>query len=184
MDIEQAFYTEAGDQSKLKENLIIDYHPCSEEELGLTEGEDANIYPISEGDVSTVKKYKHLFYCFDQSQVEIMNDGSSNNFSMLTLNFFIPDDLCFNYEEDSLSCDPGVDYWKEMAHKYLIILENQKRFESDNYIDETPVVDESQLRWVHFSQSFNQIEYTIKETVIEREDNLFIEVSNLTGGED
>lgn len=53
-----------------------------------------------------------------------MNDASANNFSMLTLNFFIPDDQCNNHEEDSLFCETDTDYWKDMAHKYLIVLEN------------------------------------------------------------
>ena len=124
MDIEQAFYTEAGDQSKLKENLIIDYHPCSEEELGLTEGEDANIYPISEGDVSTVKKYKHLFYCFDHSKIEIMNDSSASNFAKLSLHFAIPASFCLDSMADSLSCRPSTNYWKYMSNKSILLLEN------------------------------------------------------------
>ena len=50
--------------------------------------------------------------------------------------------------EDSVSCQPETKYWKYMSTKYIVFLENYKRFESDNYSDETPVVNESSLRWI------------------------------------
>ena len=78
-------------------------HKCSEEELGLTDSNDSKFYPIMEEMKLTVERMKSIFYCFDQSQVKIMNDSSSNKISQLSIEFKVPENLC-NFDTDRNEC--------------------------------------------------------------------------------
>ena len=67
------------------------------------------------------------------------------------------------------------DYAGIMANKWLVTLKNKKRFESNSYTDGKIMIEESEIEWMPFIQSGAvTINYEIKETVIAREDNLFM----------
>ena len=64
-----------------------------------------------------------------------MNDFNSAVTYRLSFYFDIPYDLCQNDYEDEvdLQCTPGVKYDRALAEKWIAIINNQKRFVSDNY---------------------------------------------------
>ena len=62
-----------------------------------------------------------------------------------------------------------------MANKWLVTLQNKKRFESNSYTDGKIMIEESEIEWTPFIHSGAiSTNYKIKETVIAREDNLFM----------
>ena len=53
---------------------VLDLHKCTEEELGLDESGNSKFYPIIEELQDSLANLKEIFYCFDHSSVQIMND--------------------------------------------------------------------------------------------------------------
>ena len=49
------------------ETVFLDYHSCTEEELGLYGSEHSKFYPILDEDLALLTLVKAEFLCFDQS---------------------------------------------------------------------------------------------------------------------
>ena len=64
-----------------------------------------------------------------------MNDINSAKNYLLSFYLDIPIELCQYYEEDEedLECTPDVKYNVALKNKWIAILSNRKRFESDSY---------------------------------------------------
>ena len=58
-------------------------------------------------------KEQSEWYCFDHSDVEIMNDSSSSLNKLLTISFEIPSELC-DLDDDEIECVPHPGYKKKM----------------------------------------------------------------------
>lgn len=56
----------------------IEYHYCSDEELGLEEGPNTKIYPIFESVVTEVVTWKKKFKCIDSKDTIIWGDYNSS----------------------------------------------------------------------------------------------------------
>ena len=182
ISIWQTFFSETGEQKDDKE---LSFHKCSDEELGLVSGEtQSKINPISSSDLETVKLFKHLFYCFDQSEVELLNDAAASEYSGLDIEMNIPEYQCENDLDEALICDPGTEYWYDLSEKWITVLMNERRFLSDNYSAKTPVLKESVLSWMRFPHRALEKEYKVKETALFREDSLFMAVNGITQIED
>ena len=113
----------------------LESHPCTEEELGLVTSSESNFFPHTESSKAAIGGKAHLFHCFDQETISIMNDGNSFTSDKLEITFNIPHEQCQNDEFDlkDLQCDPGVYYDLALTNKWIVLLYNQKRFISDNY---------------------------------------------------
>ena len=92
---------------------------------------------------------KSLWYCFDNSEVQIFNDISSAKSKKLSISFDMPSDLC-NLDFHGTECVPHKGYKKQMLEKYAMLLTNQRRFISDKYSGDTPTVKESVITWIDF----------------------------------
>ena len=55
----------------------LDYHTCSDEELGFTQGPDTIIYPIFETSAKEVQTWKKKFKCVNKEDLVIWGDYSS-----------------------------------------------------------------------------------------------------------
>ena len=55
----------------------LDYHFCSDEELGFADGPDTAIYPIFESSLSEVQTYRKKFKCVDKKDLVIWGDYNS-----------------------------------------------------------------------------------------------------------
>ena len=60
------------------------------------------------------------------------------------------------------------------------MLHNHKRFNSELYEGDSSVIQESLIEWIPFPR-FQMLKiYWLKETLIEREDNLFMDIYQVT----
>ena len=58
-------------------SLSLDYHYCSDEELGFVRGPETLIYPIFESSLQEVETYKKKFKCVDREHLNIWGDYNS-----------------------------------------------------------------------------------------------------------
>ena len=95
--------------------FLIESHPCSEKELGLT-GNHTNFMPIHESSTAYVNLYKHKLLCLNQEDLEIQGTFSSKKAKILraTLKRCYGHDYCKSEEEIN----------EYLEDKYLIILIN------------------------------------------------------------
>ena len=66
-------YDEAIEGARKK----LDYHYCSDEELGLVRNNETQIYPTLEGSIDELKLYKKKFKCIPNEQVALWGDYNS-----------------------------------------------------------------------------------------------------------
>ena len=56
---------------------VLDYHYCSDEELGLVRGPDTTIYPFFQDSIEEVMAYRKKFKCARKEDLEIWGDFNS-----------------------------------------------------------------------------------------------------------
>ena len=122
---------------------------------------------------------KENFYCFDHSSVQIMNDRNAGKVKQLIINFKIPASQCAN-DTNTMECVPIVEYEQELSWKFITILQNRKRLETDRYDGGSPIVKESFLGFFSFPKGQLRYDFEISETLIEHEDNLFMSIDSFT----
>ena len=154
--------------------FYIESHPCSERELGLT-GNHSSFQPIHETSTAYVNLYKHKFVCLDQEDLEIQGTFSSKKAKLLraTLNRCSGHDYCKSQEEIN----------EYLENKYLLLLINQIRFDSERYGEES-IVPESRVDWIRVSTKIQfEQPYSVKKTRLQLQD-LHIDLDQLTELED
>ena len=105
---------------------------------------------------------------------------------LFSLYFNVPEEQCENKYDDEkdLECKTNVTYSRALQDKYVVLLQNQRRFQADLYSGESPIIEESYLSWVTFSDT-NQLEaFQIREQELSRDDNLAFALHGLTDNED
>ena len=65
------------DGSLKAETREVDYHECTDEELGYEQGPNTAIYPIFESSLSEVQTYRKKFKCIDKKDLIIWGDYNS-----------------------------------------------------------------------------------------------------------
>ena len=64
---------ELGDNKKTP----LSYHPCTDSELGLEDGPDNRVYPLSDSQMQELTTYKKKFKCIDPTNFKIWGDYNS-----------------------------------------------------------------------------------------------------------
>ena len=67
-----------------------------------------------------------------------------------------------------------------MREKHLVTLTNQRRFVSDKYEGDTPILKESIVTWYEFPRTPLGKFFTINVSLLERDDSLFINIEDVT----
>ena len=98
----------AENSNEIFVSQVLDLHKCTEEELGLDESGNSKFYPINEEYYNNLANIKELFYCFDHSSVQIMNNWTTNRNKVLSIFFRIPASNC-SYDTNTLECVPNVE---------------------------------------------------------------------------
>ena len=163
-------------------NIPLEHHKCTEQELGLKSNKDSKFFPLHEEDLIFMEKAKDFFYCFDHSQIEIANQFDSTQ--SISLNIRVSNPYCELSKERYNSCDYDFDYHQSIYWKNIIILKNEKRFVADKYSNNNPIVDEALLEWYTLPQVPEQRLYNIQKTLIVRDDNLIFSNDALTEDDD
>ena len=65
----------------------VDYHYCSDEELGFSPGPATTIYPIFSSSVSEVKMWKKKFKCLNKEDMVIWGNYNSKEAQQVTIKF-------------------------------------------------------------------------------------------------
>ena len=83
-------------------------------------------------------------------------------------------------DEDKIECIPHVGLKKQMIYKWAMLLTNQRRFVQDEYSGDTPIVNESVFTWIKIPSRPTQLNYSVKETELSREDSIFMSIASVT----
>ena len=67
------------------------------------------------------ESYKSKFYCFDNSDVKLMNDNTSATMQLLSIYYDMPTDAC-DLKDDEVECIPKAGIRKKMLDKYALLL--------------------------------------------------------------
>ena len=94
----------------------IDYHYCSDEELGFFRGPDTQIFPIFSSQLAEVQLFRNKFKCFKKSSVELWGDFNSARAQQLTVKF----KMC----EGKSICESKENIREWLKGKYILLLYN------------------------------------------------------------
>ena len=152
-------------------------HRCTKEELGLDDsaGEDkAAFYPTSIKFKRDLQEYWNNFICLDNPEdIALRGDLSSARSSLLEVKIT----RCDSSEEENCKSDEITH--KFFEGKYIAILTNQIRFDSNQY-GEDSIIRESRLDWLEYAMSVTQaLEMKIKKTNLYLQD-LGLNLDSLT----
>ena len=81
-----------------------------------------------------------------------MNDRNTNKAKQLVIDFKIPASQCTN-DSNAIECVPSEEYELDLSQKFVTILQNRKRLETDSYDKGSPIVKESLLSFLLFPKS-------------------------------
>ena len=122
-----------NDDGRIEVNTqIINSHICSEEELGLVEG-DSKFFPIAESSLEAVAINQRGMVCLDESDIHIRSDKNSVSGRVLLVNLkrCAGKDYCKSEEEIDAFFANG---------RYLLLLANEIKFDSTKYSEESIVL--------------------------------------------
>ena len=120
------------------------------------------------------------FQCINNQELEIIGDKDTFNRKHLKISLKIKPEYCINSETESLECALSVENEKYLESLFFVTLTNQRRFLTENYESETPLVEESVMEFQEIPiRSMLRI-MEISETLLEREDNLLIAINYVT----
>ena len=116
----------------------IPTHICSEEELGIVEG-DSKFFPIHENSLRDTKMVSQKLQCLDKD-FRLQGDYNSAYAKILKLTF----EICDRSVEEN-DCAPEEEIRDWLKRKFLVVLMNQERFQQT--IGEDMIKQESKLVW-------------------------------------
>ena len=85
----------------------IDYHYCSDEELGFVQGPNTSIFPIFSSSVAEVQLYRKKFKCFKKESAELWGDFNSARAQQLTVKF----KMCKSEEPGVCESEANIREW-------------------------------------------------------------------------
>lgn len=154
-----------------------DIHPCTEEEL-------ANFFPRNKVASIYWDQALPLMYCIDPSKFKIRGDSySQTSFANFRLTFNIPEEKCRENEYD-LECVTTREFFETVENKRIFTFRNRVRFNAEGYGEGAHIIKETVLQQYEFPKTATQKNYLVREDILEREDSLFMHISNLTGETD
>jgi len=95
----------------------IEFHYCTDEELGFEPGPNTLIYPVFKTSLSVVTTWKKKFKCIDREDMVIWGDYNSEKAQQITFNFR----MCEGHDY----CETPEEIKKWLAGKYILLLYNQ-----------------------------------------------------------
>lgn len=83
-----------------------------------------------------------------------------------------------------MECVTTREFDELMASKYIFTFHNRIRFDADSYSEDAHVIPETVFRWTKIPTTAKIQNFQIKEQILETEDNLVMQISDVTGKED
>ena len=130
-----------GDQKYDNDRLNFDF--CTEEELGLVQGPNTQMFPMYKPSQPDLEVYKKKFKCARRDEYEIWGDYSSAAAQQFAFNFR----MCEGTTASGVLCHPKEDILEWLKAKYIVVVYNQIRFDSDSFY-ESAAIAESRLTYV------------------------------------
>ena len=108
------------------------------------------LYPIQESMINELKTFKNKFRCADNPErdLELWGDFNSQKTQQLAIRFrrCTGKDYCKSEEE--------VRDW--LRRKYIVILYNQVRFDTEQYFENSRV-EESRIKYIQINSQVNEL---------------------------
>ena len=145
---------EASQGSRWRE---IETRSCTEEDLYLNEDEEGSdedskskMYSLHEKGKFSVAYYKNKFRCTDED-ISVIGDYNSDKARQFVIQF----EKCDNKTRST--CKSEEEIVKFLMEKYILILQNNLRFDTEKHSEESVVIKESRLIWHPISSQIRQI---------------------------
>ena len=115
-----------------------------------------------------------VWFCTDQSQLQIAGNGHTR--SQINLNFevMIKKELCI--EKSGVQCEMSPQHEEMFSNVHFMSLQNSQRFDENQFGPGGPIVSESEVVLFHSPATSETKVMRIEETVISLSDNRFIEI--------
>ena len=135
--------------------------------------------PINENNLREIELYQKKFICIDPEHMTIHGDYNSKETRQLNMQLL----RCQNTTEEPDQCESEEVISKFFKKKFLLMLYNQKRFDSSKYQKDS-IVQEAKSIWIPVNTQWQQtIGYQISKTHIFLQDQA-IDLDDLTLIED
>ena len=105
------------------------------------------------------------------------------DFSSLTFSVLIPEHQC-RYDPLDYQCSGSYEYEDSMRNKNILMLSNRKRFNNQDYSSDSPIVRESQIRWINFPLLQTKYDFKVQISELTREDNILMAIEDVTAVEE
>ena len=101
------------------------------------------------------------------------------------MSIIIPKKYCKNSQaEFRTSCEPTDEYKFATQGHVIWNIMNQQRLLQNEYKSGSPIEDYMQIEWQYIPMRSENWEYTIKRSIIDHEDNLFMALNGVTNVEE
>ena len=163
-------------QYKAGRRRIDSQRKCSQEELGFGDNpKDSKFNPSNEGNKALVDLYQKKFHCLGEEDLYVFGDFNSDRASLMNVQLV----LCNKETQPNLECKSEDDIKKFLRNKYVLLLYNQVRFDS-NFYGQEAIRRESQIKWITINTQIQMSSpYTLSQTQLFLQDQA-INLDDLT----
>ena len=140
----------------------IENHFCTDEDLGIDKTQNTVMFPLVQYSQAEVLTYRKKFRCIDNDELRIWGDYNSAKAQQIIVRF----KMCIG--EDNCESEENIREW--LKRKYIVILHNQIRFDSEQYFADSRV-PESRIIYIPISsQNREIISFKVQTTNLELQD--------------
>lgn len=126
----------------------IPSHTCSLEELGI-EGNDSSFFALAERQAATIKTYQKKFKCLDRDELYVSGEFNSEKAALINMR------LVRCEETETQKCKSNDEITAFFRDKYLLLLFNEKYFDSNQY-EESSIVSAARVKWFTINTQVQQ----------------------------
>ena len=158
----------------------VDIRPCTRQELGLDPDamDTSKFYKTHPSSEAYLSRYWKKLSCYDE-QVDIQGDYQSDRASNLMINVVRCNNATRREDEPPCKSEQEITSW--LKRKFVLTLNNQRRFEQSNYDQGTVVYDVAHFVWNPIqSTERKEIVNEIRVYEIQAQDSLYIHAYELT----
>ena len=140
-------YDERGEFVETYEK--VPHRKCTDQDLGLDGGKNAQFFPMSAKIKEQVEEIKHLYQCIDSDVISIMGSyDSSSEGRMIYIRLTYKCEVENECTEQEISRQMFKNNWLQM-------ISNRIRFDSENY-GESAILKEVDLSWLPIQTQIQQ----------------------------
>ena len=154
------------DGSVFSARVPLQDHECTKDELNLSDdAEDPKFFKPHPLSKPTIELYQKKFRCLDTSDLDIYGDFNTPKATLLNIQL----KKCSGRDD----CLPDSKIEEFLQNKYLLLVMNQVRFDSENYGEEA-IIKESKVKWLTINtQTRVTYPFALNKQLLLLQDKLF-----------